>query len=440
VGRRFLVVVLLALVGAAGAQARVDADPLFPQEWWLSHIGATQATPPGPGIPLAIIDTGTDLTHPEFAGRPNTTFLNDQTTLDGDEWHGTFVASTAAAPDNGVGIDGIYPQAALELWDASPTAATEITPIVAVAGIDAIASRCPAVISISWGGTDPNPELEDALLRAMRNGCLIVAAAGNNADSGSPSTYPASYPHVLAVAATDENDAVARFSTVGSWVDLAAPGTDIIGAVPTWRRSTGFDTQSGTSFSAPIVAAAAAWIWTARPTLTTEQVSALLRATARDVPPTGFDGATGWGIVNIPAALAAPTPPNDPDEPNDDIRQVRPGMLFSLGEPPLTSPARPSTRIAGTLEQGDDTRDLYRIWVPAKKYAHVSTASGGNAAARIWGPKTVGVGEGLAARRRDLKGQRMYGGKTGSAAYVEVLLTGRSGTARYTLSVTASKK
>ncbi len=432
-------VVLLALVGAAGAQARVDADPLFPQEWWLSHIGATQATPPGPGVPIAVIDSGTDPTQPEFAGRPNTTFLNDQTTFGRDEWHGTFVASVAAAPDNGVGIDGVYPQAALEVWDASPTP-QGITDATGIEGIDAAAQHCPAVISISFGGTDPDPDLQDALLRAMRNGCLIVAAAGNNADSGSPTTYPASYPHVLAVAATDENDAVAPFSTVGPWVDVAAPGTDIVGAVPTWRSPTGFDTQSGTSFSAPIVAAAAAWIWTARPTLTAEQVADLLRTTARDVPPAGFDAATGWGIIDIPAALAAATPASDPDEPNDDIRQVKPGMLFSLGEPPLTSPTRPSTRIAGTLDQGDDTRDLYRIWVPAKRYVHVSTVSGGNAAARIWGPQTVAVREGVAARRRDLKGQRMYGGKRGSAAYVEVLLTGRSGTARYTLSVTVSKK
>jgi hypothetical protein len=439
VGRRFLVVVLLALIGAAGAQAHVQTDPLLPQEWWLGDVGATKAVPPGPGVPVAIVDSGTDPTHPEFAGRANTTFLNDQTTFGADEWHGTFVASVAAAPDNGVGIDGVYPQAALEVWDASPTA-QGITDLTGIVGIEAVAQHCPAVISLSFGGTDPDPDLQDALLRAMRNGCLIVAAAGNNADDGSPTTYPASYPHVLAVAATDENDAVAPFSTVGPWVDLAAPGTDIIGAVPTWRKSTGFDTQSGTSFSAPIVAAAAAWIWTARPTLTAAQLSALLRATARDVPPAGFDSATGWGIVDIPAALAAPTPPNDPEEPNDDIRQVKPGMLFSLGEPPLTSTTRPSTRIAGTLDQGDDTRDLYRIWVPAKKYVHVSTASGGTAAARIWGPKTVSVREGLAERRRDLKGQRMYGGKTGSAAYVEVLLTGRSSTARYTLSVTASKK
>jgi len=440
VGRRFLVVLLLALVGAASAQARVDADPLFPQEWWLSHIGATQATPPGPGVPIAIIDSGVDPTHPEFANRPNTTYLNDQTTFGGEEFHGTAVASVAAAPDNGVGLDGVYPQASLEVWDASPSP-QGITDFTAIAGIEMVSAHCPAVINISFGSTDPDPDLQNALLQAVRNGCLVVAASGNSGQEGSPPTFPASWPHIFTVGATDENDAVTSFSTTGAGIDVVAPGVDLTLAVPTTKNATGYQSAfAGTSFSAPIVAAAAAWVWTVRPTLTVTQLAQVLRSTARDIGPPGFDGATGWGLIDIPAALAAPAPPNDPDEPNDDIRQVKPGMLFSLGEPPLTSPTRPSTRIVGTLQQGDDTRDIYRIWVPAKKYVHVSTASAGNAAARIWGPKTVAVLEGLAARRRDLKGQRMYGGKTGSAAYVEVLLTGRSDTARYTLSVTASRQ
>src|SRR4051812_38341505 len=121
VGRRLVVVLVLALIGAASAQARVDADPLYPQEWWLSHVGADRATPPGPGVPIAIVDSGVDPTHEEFANRPNTSFLNDQTTFGREEFHGTVVASVAAAPDNAVGLDCVYPAAALEIWDGSPT-------------------------------------------------------------------------------------------------------------------------------------------------------------------------------------------------------------------------------------------------------------------------------------------------------------------------------
>jgi subtilisin family serine protease len=438
--RRLALVLVLALAAAGTAQARVDADPLAGQEWWLSHIGADRATPPGPGVPLAILDSGADPTHEEFVNRPNTTFLDDQTTFGREEWHGTYVASIAAAPDNGVGIDGVYPQAALQIFDASPTAFAGITDFTVVAGIQAVAAHCPAVISLSFGGTDPDASLQDVLLSAMHNGCLIVAAAGNNGEEGSPTTYPASWPHVVAVAATDENDGVTPFSTTGPWVDVAAPGKNMVGAVPPWRNATGYSVESGTSFSAPIVAAAAAWIWTVRPSLTVSQVSELLRTTARDVGPAGFDNASGWGIVNIPAALAAPTPPNDPAEPNDDVAEVKPGALFDEGQTPLTTPAKPSIRLAASVEASDDPRDVYRIWVPPKQYVHVSTVSGGDAAARIWGPKTVSTREALTAQRRDLRGQRMYGGAHGTTAYVEVLLTGRRPLAHYTLSIKAAKK
>ena len=112
VGRRFLAVCLLALCicgTATAATVRSATDPLEPQEWWLAHVGADPAAAPGPGVPITIVDSGTDPTHPEFAGRPNTTFLNGQTTFGREEYHGTIVASIAAAPENGVGIVGVYP-------------------------------------------------------------------------------------------------------------------------------------------------------------------------------------------------------------------------------------------------------------------------------------------------------------------------------------------
>lgn len=441
-GRRLLVVLALLVVAAAtstGASARVDADPLASQEWWLSHIGADRATPPGPGIPIVIVDSGVDPTHPEFAGRPNTTYLNGQTTTGREEYHGTFVASLAAAPDNGVGLVGVNPQAALEIFDGSPDERGISTPDV-ITGIDAAAQHCPAVINLSFGSTDQDPTLLDAILTAQRNGCLVVAATGNDGQLGNPTTFPAAWPHVLGVGATDENDAVVPFSTIGGFVDLVAPGQDMVGAVPTWRSATGYMNGGGTSYSAPLVSAAAAWVWTMRPTLTASQLSQLLRSTARDIGTPGVDVASGWGIVNIPSALTAPAPPNDPFEPNDDVDQVKPGRLFRTGEPALTTPARPSTRVAASLDANDDPRDVYRIWVPAHRVVRVSVSSGGAAAARIWGPKTVSTREGLKARRRDLRGTSMAAGKKGSAAYVEVLLTGRTPRTNYVLSVTASRR
>jgi len=443
VGRRLLAVFLVALCAsgtAAAAPTRSATEPLQAQEWWLADVGADRAETPGPGVPIAIVDSGTDPTHPEFAGRPNTTFLNTQSVFGREEYHGTIVASVAAAPANETGMLGVYPSAALQLYDASSDP-RGISDFSAVAGILAVAQQCPAVINLSFGSTDADDQLQDAILNAVHNGCLVVASAGNSGEFGSPTTFPASWPHVFTVGATDEKDQVASFSTSSPGLDVSAPGVDILGAVPLSRNATGFqDRLAGTSFSSPIVAAAAAWVWTLRPTLRASQLADILRASARDIGPPGFDPASGFGIVDIPAALVAPPGPIDPSEPNDDIDQVKPGKLFELGQPPLTTPAKPSIRIAAEVDSSEDPRDLYRIWVPPDKTVRVSVAAGGKAAARIWGPQTVRVSEGVQARRRDLRGPSVRAVKKGFVAYVEVLLTGRSADAKYTLSITAAKR
>lgn len=420
------------------APAAVTADPLQPQEWWLAAVGADLSQAPGPGIPIAIVDSGTDPTHPEFAGRPNTTYLNAQTVTGAGEFHGTMVASIAAAPENGVGIVGVYPNAALELYDVSP--AGQSTSLDIVAGLDAAAAHCPAVINLSFGSAGQDPAVHDEVLKAVHNGCLVVAAAGNDGDLGNLPSYPANWPHVLTIAASDETNAVAPFSTTSPATDLAAPGVGILGAVPLSHNPTGYESHDGTSFAAPIASAAAAWVWTLRPTLTVSQLADVLRAGAHDIGPPGFDNGSGYGLVSIPGALAAPTPPNDPDEPNDDIDQVKPGALFADGEPALTTPAHPSTRVAASLDSAEDPRDLYRIWVPAHRTIHLRVSAGGRAAARIWGPQTISVDEAIGPRRRDLRGPTIRAGRKGIAAYVEVLLTGRSTRTRYVLSVTAAKR
>ena len=145
--------------------------------------------------------------------------------------------------------------------------------------------------------------------------------------------------------------------------------------------------------------------------------------------------------MNIPASLTAPAPLPDPGEPNDDIAQVKPGQLFELGESPLTTTTKPNGRIGATLDAAEDPRDVYRIWVPAHKIVRVAVTAGGRAAARIWGPQTVSVtSESNAERRRDLRGQSIQALKKGFAAYVEVLLTGRSTDASYVLTVKAAKR
>ncbi|MHB8642997.1 MAG: S8 family peptidase, partial [Gaiellaceae bacterium] len=185
------------------AVVRTVADPLVPQEWYLHDIGADQATPPGPGVPISIVDTGIDVTHPEFAGRPNVLLLNTQSITDSTEdFHGTAVSSVAGAPENGVGMTGVYPQAVLREYDAD--LGGNLTDGTLIAGIEAALQAGPSVINLSVGSTEYDQALQDEIYSAVRRGSLVVAASGNSREQGNPLNFPANMSHVLTVAATDQ--------------------------------------------------------------------------------------------------------------------------------------------------------------------------------------------------------------------------------------------
>ena len=184
-------------------------DPLEPAEWWRTVIGIDGLTPPGPGKPVTVVDSGIDLQHPEFAGRPDTTALNPQEPAPLGGEHGTAVASLIGAPQNGVGIVGIYPQAVIRSWDTAIGDGTAIDASEVVRGIAAAAADGPGVINLSIGSQERDPLIEQAIDAAYAQGSLIVVAAGNDGDRGNPADYPADYPHVLTVGATDKDGTVA---------------------------------------------------------------------------------------------------------------------------------------------------------------------------------------------------------------------------------------
>jgi hypothetical protein len=390
----------------APAATQAFTDPLLPSEWWRNVVGADAAEAPGPGKRVTVVDSGLDVSHPEFAGRPNTTLLGPQNLLGEDEWHGTAVSSVIGAPANGVGLVGVYPQADLAMVDASPEG--ELLTEFEVAGIAAGARRGPGVINLSIGSNERDPVERDAVFSAVARGSIVVAAAGNSRAQGNPPTYPASLPHVLTVAATDERSAVTSFSSSFRGMDLAAPGVNIAAAVALPFVPAGFQPYAfvtGTSFSAPIVTGAAAWVWTRRPDLDASQVVEALRRSARDVGRRGFDLDTGFGIVDIPAALSLAAPPSDPGEPNDDVYLVKPNGLSAAGSPLLTGPSRRSAAVTARVTPADDPEDVYRVWVPAGGSARV-TLRGPGAGLELWRVRTQSVFERGSAAKRDLIGVR----------------------------------
>ena len=339
-------------------------EPLQADEWWLGQIGVAGLTPPGPGVPVTIVDSGLDVQHPEFLGRPDTQTLNAQEPAPIGGEHGTSVASVIGAPVNGVGMVGVYPRVVLRSWDAAKGDGTQLESSEIAGGILAAARAGKSVINLSLGSDASDLSIELAVSEAVASGSLVVAASGNDGEDGSPLGYPAAYPHVTTVAATDRSGAVASFSSRSPYVDVAAPGDDIVVASAlgnNWRSA------SGTSFSSPMVAAAAAWVWTARPELSAGQVAEILRRSATDIPPSGRDQASGFGMLNVGAALALPAPIRDLYEPNDDIDQVDPnGDRYESKAPALTTPSRRVARIAGRIDKYEDPRDVYRVWLPAR--------------------------------------------------------------------------
>lgn len=409
-------------------------DPLVPLEWWRHVVGADSQEAPGPGKAVTVIDSGVDMSHPEFADRPNTTLLNEQTTSEEDEGHGTEVSSVVAAPNNGVGIVGIYPQAVLRIWDASPFGF--LSEGAAIQGIVEAARRGPGVINLSFGGEDDDPLLEEAILLAVRAGSLVVAAAGNEGIEGSPPNYPAFYAHVLTVGATNDSGRVAAFSTISPTVDLVAPGTRIPVAEPTSEDGSGYSLVSGTSFSAPLVSGAAAWVWTRRPDLDNTQLFEIMRRSAVDIGDPGFDNAAGYGLLSLPAALSFAAPARDPQEPNEQPDQIEAQRLFPRASPPLTRPGQTTASLIAHVDRSEDPSDLYRIWAPPGMVTRARVT--GKVRMRLL-PRSRGAvrGRPLAVAVRGVALYRNRA-KRGAYMYVEVRPSGR--TADYVLRLTAARR
>ena len=423
-------------------------------EWWWNVVGADRWTAPGPGVPVTMIDSGTDLSHPDFAGRPDTTALNTQTfsPVFEEELHGTATASVVGAQVGGGELVGIYPQAKLQVWDASPGG--ELTVGDEIAGLSSAIAHGPGVINLSLGGPERLPIEEHAILSAFATGSLVVASAGNSRAEGSPPSYPASFAHVLSIGATDQRNRVTDFSSASSRMDLAAPGEVIPVAIPQSFAPPNQEPYAlfdGTSFSAPLVSGAAAGVWTLRPELTNTQLFEVMRRSAHRTGQTGWNRNTGYGILDVAAALVRKPPPPDPQEPNEDVYLVKPGGLSRTGHAALTGPGRRAAVLAAHMERAEDPEDVYRAYLPARGRLVARVRTNGNVTLEVWGRHTRTVFERGAAAKRDLLGTSAHAGARpervvvrgrGLAQYVylDVFLAGKTAEAGYKISVATARR
>ncbi len=346
-------------------------DPQNGSQYYLSLIKAYDSwdiTKGDESIVIGIVDSGGDLDHPDLASQlyinpgeiPDNDidddndgyidnvkgwdfsgadtllisqpgFLGDNDasiTKGGNHSHGTWAAGCAsAATDNGTGISGVGFKTKLLFTkhyadnqiESSRTYSSNL-----YQGILYAATHGAKIINCSWGGSNASAVYQDVIAYVTLDlGCLVVASSGN--DGTTNPLYPASYDYVLSVAASDSNDKVATFSTYGKTVDITAPGVNTF--------TTGFNniyqSETGTSFSAPIVSGAAALVWAAFPEYAPLQVGERLRISADPVLYTNssstYTNKLGRGRLDIKNALTIESP---------SVRASRPLLVKDDGNPP----------------------------------------------------------------------------------------------------------
>jgi len=227
-------------------------------QWNLRQVQAPKAwdiIPGGQGIVVAVLDTGIDASHPELAGRVVDSLDLTGSPGSGDlNGHGTHMAGIIAARAGEMGITGAaYNCSLLDIKTAENDGSTDAEKIAR--GILWAVNRGARVINVSLTVNRSYPLLEYAAAYAWNHNCLIVAAAGNSF-SKNP-VYPASYPNVVSVAATDKKDALAKWSNRGEWITVAAPGVDIYSTVP----GDAYAVKNGSSCSTALVSGEAALLF-----------------------------------------------------------------------------------------------------------------------------------------------------------------------------------
>ena len=299
------------LVASDPVQARQQAaasvfpnDPGRPAQWALDVLNAELAwsEQTARGTVVAVLDTGVDASHPDLMGNviPGFDALASTSGTADPNGHGTAVAGVIGATvGNGVGIAGMAPEVTI-----LPIRVLDESRMGTAGDVERALQYAMAqgadVINLSFGSTQPAPNIRSAIDDATLAGAVVVASAGNSFAIGNAPRYPAADSDVIAVSAVDRDLHHAGFSTTHPSVDLAAPGVDVLMTAP----GGGYVRDAGTSFAAPHVSATAALVKARYPRATAHQVTERVIESARDLPPAGIDDVSGHGLVQPSAALA----------------------------------------------------------------------------------------------------------------------------------------
>ncbi|MDR7073308.1 S8 family peptidase [Fictibacillus barbaricus] len=275
-------------------------DNYFSYQWHHKTIETDRAwdkTKGASSVVVAVIDGGVDLEQKDLVNRivsPYDMIAKSPNTLTPDE-HGTHVAGIIGASiNNTIGVAGVAPYTKImpiDVFDGDYASTSDV-----IDGIYYAVDHGADIINMSLGGYYSSDLFNNAVQYAYTKGVVVIAAAGNE-DTDEPH-YPSSYPNVISVGSTDDDDTISSFSNYGD-IDITAPGRDIYSTLP--RNY--FGSMSGTSMASPVVAGVAALILADNPNLTNEEVAQRLYSTADDLGEAGKDEYYGNGRVNARKAL-----------------------------------------------------------------------------------------------------------------------------------------
>jgi type VII secretion-associated serine protease mycosin len=279
-------------------------DLLYAKYQWnlpaIETVPGWDVTRGSEDVVVAVIDTGVDTNHPDLEGRTieGINIVSQQSKPLDDVGHGTHVAGIISAlVNNREGVAGIswynkiMPVKVLDETGAGTTYSV-------AQGIIWAADHGAKVINMSLGNYADAQFLHDAIRYAYDKDVVLIAASGN--DNTERPGYPAAYPEVFAVAATDSKQQKASFSNYGDYIDVAAPGVNIASTYP----DNHYAALSGTSMASPHVTALAALIRSANPLLKNTEVMDIMRQTAIDLGDRGKDKYYGYGQIDIVKAVS----------------------------------------------------------------------------------------------------------------------------------------
>ncbi len=397
----------VAVRRASIAGTCVDA-PTSPLLETATIADARSAPLPATTRPIAVLDTGVDPAVRELAGRvlPASDAIGGPATgLADDDGHGTQVAAAAAGtPGLVAGISPTSPIMPIRIATASVLA----TPASIVKGLEiAVARRArvallPSSQPLAQTTADTVTAVGVAVNAAFGAGVITVAPGGN--EGKDQEVFPGGLGHILTVGSAGRLAVRDSFSNFGPWIDLVAPGADLVLPAPSAICSSGYARASGTSFSAAAVAGAVALIAAARPKLSTSSLYDLMRRlSSSDAGLQGFDVNTGFGRLDVGAGLRAAAPAADPREVNDNVYWLkRRPKLF----PAYLARTRRTVK-HGSVSPGKDPQDAFKVRLSRNDVLRARFSNPDPEAvlyATIWSPRTGPFDMRLATPNTALRG------------------------------------